>query len=126
MGIEFLAFNTENPYTNQLRGPPTKSNKTRLGRSNMWRVYLSPPNISQICGGLTLGKKGAKLCHAKNCTALKHPSSVPNCSLPYHSYLVLPGSHILHPLPLFNYKDFSEATLQKLLDASITIDSAVC
>ena len=104
IGITFLAFDTKNPYTDQLRGSPTKSRKTRQGRSNMQRIYLSLPNLYHICGGLRLVKTGAKLCHAKNCTALKHPSSVPVCLLPYHDYLILLGYHILHPFLLFNYK----------------------
>ena len=64
------------------------------------------------------------MCHAKNCSAVKHPSSVPGKLLPFHAYLVLPGSHILHPLPLFNYKYLSEPTLLKLLDTYITIENA--
>ena len=60
------------------------------------------------------------MCHAKNCSAVKHPSSVTRNLIPSHAYLVLPGPHILHPLPLFNYKHFSEPTLLKLLYTSIT------
>ena len=89
----------------------------------MRKIYLSPPNLSQIWGGLTLGKTGEKLCHAKNCTALRHTSSVSGFLLPSNAYLVLPGSHILHPFPLFNYKEFLEATLLKILDTSITIEN---
>ena len=73
----------------------------------MRKIYLSPPNISHICGGLAVRKIGAKLCHLKKCTALRYPTPVPCYLLPSNSYLVLPGFHIIQPFPLFNYKDFS-------------------
>ena len=124
IGSTYRAFNVENPYNKQLRHYPSNSNKRRQGRRNIRKIYLSPHNLSQIYGGLTLGKTGTKMCHTKKFTALRHSSSVYGCLLPSHTYLVLPGSHILHPLPMLNYKDLSEATLLKLLDASITIDNA--
>ena len=69
-------------------------------------------------------EKRGGVCHANKCSALKHPSSFPRCLLPSHAYLFLPGSHSIHLLPLFNYKDFSESTLLKILNTSITVDNA--
>ena len=89
----------------------------------MWKIYLSPPNITNICEGLTYGKRGAKFCHTKNCTKLRHPTSIPGCLFPSHAYLVLLVSHILHLFSLSNYKGSSEGTLQKLLDTHISIDN---
>ena len=90
----------------------------------MRKIYLSPPNITKICGGLIDGKTGAKIYHSENCTKLRHPTSVSGCLIPSYAYLFLPDYHTPHPFLLFNYKGFSEGTLCKLLDTHIPIDNA--
>ena len=82
-----------------------------------------PHDIILICNGLTDRKTSEKIRHAKNCTATRHLTAIPGSLLTSHDSLVLPGSHILHPLPLFNYKGFSEDTVAKLLNAPATIDN---
>ena len=73
-----------NTLHQKLKSSPTNSNKKRRWRNNLQKIYLSPPNITQICRGRRVGVKGAKLCHAKNCTSLRHPTPVPGCLLPFH------------------------------------------
>ena len=87
-------------------------------------IKSPPPNTKLICNGLIYGKTSAKLFHAKNCTATRHLTVIPGSLLPSHDHLVLPGSHILHPLTIFNYKGFSEDTVAKLLNDSATIGNA--
>ena len=68
-------LDSENPYTKiKIRSSLTNYNKTRRVRSNTKKIYLSPSNIAKICGGLTDGKNGAKICLTKNCAAIRHPA----------------------------------------------------
>ena len=44
IGVAYLKFDGKNPYAKiKPRISPTNSNKTRRGRSNMRKIYLSPP-----------------------------------------------------------------------------------
>ena len=54
---------------------------------------------------------------------IRHPTSIPGTLLPFKSYLVFTGYHILHPSPLFIYTGFSETTVIKLINNSVTINN---
>ena len=77
-------------------------------------IYLYLADIRILCGGLTYGQNGVNMCHMKSCSSLKHPNMVTGSIIPHHAYPMITESHILHLLPTFFYKYFTEETLLKL------------
>ena len=60
IGIALLAFDTEKPYTDQLKGSTTNSNKTRQGRSNMRKYTSLPPTYPISAEDSHLERRGKK------------------------------------------------------------------
>ena len=54
----------------------------------------------------------------------KHPKYITGSLLPFHAYLILPGPFILHTPPIFYYKYFTQNTITKLNQTSITREEA--
>ena len=115
------------PQTKEKGNPPLSINSpiTRIGRDSTRKLYLSPDYTINLCGGLNEGLNGGKLCHNPSCMATKHPTSITVSLPPFHAYLNLPGSFILHPLPLLCYKDISLENIKKLKLTTITPQEAV-
>ena len=112
----YFAFDSQEPYTKLIpRVSPTNSNKKIRGRTIMRWIYLSPSDTRPLCGGLTDGQNGGKLCHMKSCKALKYRKLITVSLLPCNDYLMLLGSHIFHPFPLICYKYFTEVTIHRLV-----------
>ena len=82
-------------------------------------IYISPSETITLCRGLTDGQTRGKLCHMKACTATPKRS---RALLPWHAHLMLSGSHIVHALPLFCYKEFSDGTIQKLQQTLVRLE----
>ena len=90
----------------------------------MRKTHLSLDNTITLCGDLTEGPNGRKLCHNPYSTAAKHPKSISVSFLPFHAYLILPGSFILHPFPLFCYYDFSQENINKPKQTPVMAEEA--
>ena len=56
---------------------------------------------------------GGKLYQAKACADLKHPKAFKRSFISHNAYLMLLGSHILHPFPVFFTKKFSQENIYK-------------
>ena len=125
IGVGYFSFNSHTPPSPAKRGK-SKSPSTitppriRRGKDTTINIYLSPDDTSTLCGGFTAGLNEGKLCHNPSRMSTKHPSTVAGYLLPFHAYLTLPGSFIIHPFPLFCYKYLSQDTIKKLKLASIT------
>ena len=128
IGIGYFNFDSQGPYSSELKticnNYPATANMQipRRGGTIMRRMYLSTSDTSTKRVGLTYIQNGRKLCHARSCTEVKHPNSIVGSLIPFHPYLTLPGSHIIHPFPLFRYKGFTEETIAKLNQLSINHD----
>ena len=67
IGVAYFSFDSQQPYSYlRPRVSLTNSIKTRRGRTNIRRVYLSPLETSTLCGGLTDGQVGG------NCATQRH------------------------------------------------------
>ena len=114
------------PYTLHLRLEKTNypenptSLITRTIISIMRNIYLSPDNTVNLCGGIPEGPHWSKICYNPSCAAVNHPKSITDSLLPFHAYLMLPGSFVIHPLPLLCYKDFTQNTITKVNQTFIT------
>ena len=103
-------------------GSPTNPSKKRRGRTNIRIIDLSTSETSTLCKGITYGKANGKLCHMKAYTSIKHPKEIMGSLLPWHDYLILPGSHIVHPFLLFCYICFSDGTIQNLQQNLVSLE----
>ena len=86
----------------------------------MRRMFLSPTDITHLYGGLTDGQNGGKLCANHGCVISKHSENLTGALLPMNAYLTLPGSSLVHPLPIFSYRGFSPDTIKDLKSTSLT------
>ena len=123
--VGFLAFDSHTPPSpaqKKTDKPPSYLTypRTRRGRAYKRKIYLSPDDTSNLYGGIIEGLNGGKLFHNPSCMATKHPTSITGSLPPFHNYLTLPGSFIIHPSPLFFYKYFSLDTIKKLKLTTIT------
>ena len=83
-------------------------------------MFLSPTDITHLYGGLTDGQNGGKLCANHGCVISKHSKNLTGALLPMNAYLTLPGSSLVHPLPIFSYRGFSPDTIKDLKSTSLT------
>ena len=90
----------------------------------MSRMFLSPTDITHLYGGLTDGQNGGKLCANHGCVISKHSKNLTGALLPMNAYLTLPGSSLVHPLPIFSYRGFSPNTIKDLKSTSLTYNEA--
>ena len=79
----------------------------------MRRLSISTSDIIILCGRLTYGYNGGKLYQSKACADLKHPKAFKRSFISHNAYLMLLGSHILHPFPVFFTKKFSQENMYK-------------
>ena len=111
--VGYFAFDSHTPPSPAQREKTNSpsaltSPRTKRGRAIKRNIYLSPDDTSTLCEGLTEGLNGGKLFHNPACMATKHPTERTGSLLPFHAYIILPGSFVIHSLPLFSYKDFSK------------------
>ena len=57
-------------------------------------------------------------------TAVKIPNTITVTLLPHHDYLMLPGSHIIHPFPLLCTREFIEENIYKIQQIAINLEEA--
>ena len=103
------------------KATPT-SLRTRRGIYSMKKLHLPPDNTITLFGGLTESQNRVKICYNTSCAADEYTKSITGSIIPFHLYLILPGSFILHPFSLLLYKYFTQNTIEKLKQTSITAE----
>ena len=55
---------------------------------------------------------------------MKHPKNQAGTILPQHAYIMLLGSHNLHPFRIFSFRHFTKNTTRKISSTHMTLDKA--
>ena len=79
----------------------------------MGRMYFVPHGSPPFCDGLTEGHNRGKLCAINGCGITNHPKNLIGELLTLHAYLTLPGTNLLHPLPILDTDDYLPIHLRR-------------
>ena len=71
---------------------------------NVTRImFLLPTYTTHLCGGITDGHNGGRICSNHGFGILNHSKKNTGQLPPMNTYIILPVTSLLHPSPIFSY-----------------------